>query len=199
MAHWLVVGLGNPGPTYAATRHNVGYMVVDDIARRGGASWSVPKGLRAELAETRLSSLGWGGVGADAERVTLMKSRSFMNESGGPVSGVLKKMGGDADHVVVVHDELDLDLERLRTKRGGGDNGHNGLKSIRASLGTGEFYRVRVGIGRPPGRQPTADYVLENFRKSEQDALAWSVDRAADVVESLLMAGLDATQNRFNS
>lgn len=198
MANWLVVGLGNPGPTYALTRHNAGYMVLDEIARRGGASWSAPKGLRAETADVRLTTAGWGGIGADAERVTLMKSRSFMNESGGPVSGVLKKIGGDVEHVVVVHDELDLELEQLRTKRGGGDNGHNGLKSIRASLGTGEFYRVRVGIGRPPGRMATADYVLERFATSERDALAWSVTTAADVVESLLLKGLEPTQNAFN-
>lgn len=196
---WLVVGLGNPGPTYASTRHNVGWMVVDEIAERARETFKGPKGVRAEIVETRLAPGGWGAPGIDVPRVVLMKSRSFMNETGGPASQVLKHVGGSVDQLVVVHDELDLELTKIRTKRGGGDNGHNGLKSIRASLGTGEFYRVRVGIGRPPGRQSPADYVLSSFAKAENADLAWTVDRAVDVVESLIRDGLEVTQNTFNS
>lgn len=196
---WLVVGLGNPGPTYAATRHNVGYMVVDEIAARARETFKGPRGVRAQVVETRLGAGGWGSPGIDAPRLVLMKSNSFMNESGGPVSQVLKHVGGDKSQIIVVHDELDLDLPHLRTKLGGGDNGHNGLKSIRASLGTGDFYRVRVGIGRPPGRMDTADYVLGRFAKAENDDLAYAVDRAVDVVESLIRDGLEKTQNKFNS
>ena len=157
MASWLLVGLGNPGPTYASHRHNVGYLVVDELARRGGVRFSGAASLRAEIAQSRITEAGgMGGVGATAEQVILLKSRTFMNESGAAVAKASNYYKIPADHLVVVHDELDLDFGRLRLKFGGGDNGHNGLKSIRASIGTGDFFRARFGVGRPPGRQAPA-------------------------------------------
>jgi PTH1 family peptidyl-tRNA hydrolase len=191
---WLVVGLGNPGPTYASHRHNVGFLVVEHLAGRIGARFSAPKGMRAEVAEGRL-----GPPGTDAAKVALVKSRVFMNDSGSPVSKLLAYHKVPLDHLIVIHDELDIDPGQLRIKFGGGDNGHNGLRSIRASLGTGDFYRVRVGVGRPPGRQDPADFLLSNFPASQRTELALEVDRAADAVESLIEVGLEKTQSRFNS
>jgi peptidyl-tRNA hydrolase, PTH1 family len=191
---WLVVGLGNPGPAYAAHRHNIGHVVVDELARRLGIRFGAPRGMRAEVAEGRL-----GPIGPDAVRVILAKSRTFMNETGGAVVGLLNYFKITPDRLVVVHDELDIDLGQLRSKVGGGDNGHNGLKSIRKSLGTGDFYRVRFGVGRPPGRQDPADFLLSNFSASERDSLAVEVERAADAVESLVTVGLDRTQSAYNS
>jgi peptidyl-tRNA hydrolase, PTH1 family len=194
MSPWLVVGLGNPGPAYAGHRHNVGYLVVDELARRAGSRFSVAKGLRAETAEARL-----GPPGVDAPRLLLIKCRTFMNETGGAVSRLLGYYKLDPDRMIVVHDELDIDPGQLRIKFDGGDNGHNGLRSIRASLGSGDFYRIRVGIGRPPGRQDPADFLLSNFPTSAREALAVEVSRAADAVESLVTVGLERTQNTFNS
>lgn len=191
---WLVVGLGNPGPAYASHRHNIGYVVVDELARRLGIRFSAPRGMRAEVAEGRL-----GPIGPDAVRVILAKSRTFMNETGGAVAGLLNYFKITPDRLVVVHDELDIELGQLRSKVGGGDNGHNGLKSIRKSLGTGDFYRVRFGVGRPPGRQDPADFLLSNFSAGERDSLAVEVERAADAVESLVTVGLDRTQSAYNS
>jgi PTH1 family peptidyl-tRNA hydrolase len=191
---WLVVGLGNPGPAYAAHRHNIGYVVVDELARRLGIRFGAPRGMRAEVAEGRL-----GPIGPDAVRVILAKSRTFMNETGGAVAGLLNYFKITPGRRVVVHDELDIDLGQLRSKVGGGDNGHNGLKSIRKSLGTGDFYRVRFGVGRPPGRQDPADFLLSNFSASERASLAVEVERAADAVESLVTVGLDRTQSAYNS
>lgn len=199
MATWLVVGLGNPGPAYAAHRHNVGYLVVDELARRGGVRFSRTLTLRAEVAQTRFAGGRIGGLGADAEQVVLLKSHTFMNDSGLAVSRAAKYFKTDPAHLIVAHDELDLDFGRLRLKFGGGDNGHNGLKSIRASLGTGDFYRARFGIGRPPGRQDPADYVLSPFPASVREDLSVEVDRCADAVEALLASGLDEAQSRFNS
>jgi len=199
MATWLVVGLGNPGPTYAAHRHNAGYLVVDELARRGGVRFSRALTLRADVAQTRFAGGRIGGIGADAEQVVLLKSRTFMNESGLAVSRAAKYYKADPKHLVVAHDELDLDFGRLRLKFGGGDNGHNGLKSIRASLGTGDFYRARFGVGRPPGRQEPADYVLSPFPASLGEELRLEVDRCADAVEALIAVGLDEAQSRFNS
>lgn len=199
MAVWLVVGLGNPGPTYATHRHNVGHLVVDELARRAGAPFSGARSLRADVVETRLTPLGLGGVGADAQRVVLLKSRTYMNETGAAVGKAVPYYGVEPDHLVVVHDELDLDVGQLRLKLGGGDNGHNGLRSIRRALGTGDFHRVRVGIGRPPGRQDPADFVLSPFPASRRDDLAVEVARAADAVEALIADGLTTAQNRFNS
>ncbi|MGJ3507941.1 aminoacyl-tRNA hydrolase [Enemella sp. A6] len=196
---WLVVGLGNPGPTYAKHRHNVGAMTVVELARRAGGRATAPKGMRAEVVQTRVGPLGAGTVGADTVPVALVRTRTYMNESGIPTGALAKFHKIPPEQVIVIHDELDLDPGRLRIKLGGGDNGHNGLKSIRAHLGTGDFHRVRMGIGRPPGRQPAADYVLSDFSRAEREHLGADIARAADAVESLIVRGLTATQNAFNS
>ena len=191
---WLVVGLGNPGPSYAGHRHNIGYLVVDELARRMGSGFRAHKSGRADVVEGRL-----GAPGAASPRVVLAKSRSYMNESGGPVKALATFYKVPADRVIAIHDELDIPFDTMRVKLGGGDNGHNGLKSMRSSLGTGDFHRVRVGIGRPPGRQEVADFVLSNFSTTERKALPFVVDTAADAVESLVLEGLERTQQRFNS
>jgi PTH1 family peptidyl-tRNA hydrolase len=191
---WLVVGLGNPGPTYAGHRHNVGFLVVDELARRHGARFAPTKGVRAETADVRV-----GPPGPDQQRLVLAKSRTYMNETGGPVSGLLGYYKLDTSSLVVVHDELDIEPGQLRVKFGGGDNGHNGLKSIRRALGTGDFFRVRIGVGRPPGRQDPADFLLSNFPASARTDVAIEVDRAADAVENLVQHGLERTQSAFNS
>lgn len=199
MAAWLVVGLGNPGPTYASTRHNVGFMVVDELAARARASWAAPRGMRGDVAESRLTASGMGGIGADATKVVLLKPRTFMNESGAAVAKACAFFKIDPDHVVAIHDELDLDFGQLRLKFGGGDNGHNGLRSMRSHLGTGDFFRARFGIGRPPGRQDAADYVLRPIPASLREDYAVETSRVADAVEALLVEGLTSAQNRFNS
>lgn len=191
---WLVVGLGNPGPSYAGHRHNIGYLVVDDLARRMGSGFRAHKTGRADVVEGRLSAPGTPGP-----RVVLAKARSYMNESGGAVKALATFYKVPADHVIAIHDELDIDFGTLRIKLGGGDNGHNGLKSMRSSLGTGDFYRVRAGIGRPPGRQDVADFVLSNYSGVERKELPFQVDSAADAVESLIADGLEKTQQKFNS
>src|SRR3954447_24234775 len=193
MLPWLVVGLGNPGPTYASHRHNVGFLVVEELAARTGARFSVPKGIRAEVAESRL-----GPPGTASARLGLMKSRSYMNDTGGPVAGLLRYYKIEPDRMVVVHDELDIDPGQLRVKFGGGDNGHNGLRSIRRSIGTGDFYRVRVGVGRPPGRQSVHDFVLKPYSAAERKDLPTYVEEAADAIESLITQGLEPTQSAFN-
>ncbi len=188
---WVVVGLGNPGKEYARTRHNVGYLVVDELAGRLGVGFARHRRAHADTAE------GHAFAGTDAHcRVVLVKSRTYMNDSGGPVRGVLDFT--KAQHLIVLHDEIDLPLGGLRVKSGGGDNGHNGLRSLRKSLGTGDFYRVRVGVGRPPGRQEPADYVLSDFRAAERAEVALMVGEAADATEYLMRHGLEATQARFN-
>jgi PTH1 family peptidyl-tRNA hydrolase len=188
---WLVVGLGNPGPSYAGNRHNVGYLVTDELADRMGGTFRAHKSSRAEVVEGRL------GIGGP--RVVLARARSYMNESGGPVAALASFYKVPVDRIIAVHDELDIPFDTMRVKLGGGDNGHNGLKSMRASLGSGEFYRVRVGIGRPPGRQAPADFVLSDYTAAERKLLPFGVDRAADAVESLITEGLEKTQARFNS
>ncbi len=194
MQSWLVVGLGNPGPTYAQHRHNVGFRVVEELATRMSARFAVAKGMRAEIAEGRL-----GAPGTDATKLALLKSRSFMNETGGPVAQALSYFKIETAQLIAIHDELDIDPGQLRVKFGGGDNGHNGLRSIRRSLGTGDYYRVRVGVGRPPGRQDPADFLLSNFPSSAREDLAIEIARAADAVESLIGVGLERTQSAFNS
>jgi PTH1 family peptidyl-tRNA hydrolase len=191
----LVVGLGNPGPSYAGHRHNVGYLVTDELADRMGASFRPHKSGRADVVEGRLGGLG--GVGG--ERVVLARPRCYMNETGGPVSTLAGFYKVPVDRVIAIHDELDIPFETLWVKLGGGDNGHNGLRSMRASLGSGDFYRVRVGIGRPPGRQSPADFVLSGYSSAERKVLPFQVDKAADSVESLMTDGLEKTQSRFNS
>ena len=200
MSNWLLVGLGNPGPTYATHRHNAGYLVVEELARRAGVRFTGAGQLRAEVAQTRLTATGGlGGIGGEAEQLVLLKPRTFMNESGAAVGKALAYYRVPPEHMVVMHDELDLDFGQLRLKFGGGDNGHNGLKSIRRSLGTGDYFRARFGVGRPPGRQDPADYVLSNFPASLAEDVGVEVSRCADAVEALLTVGLDAAQSRFNS
>ncbi|HEX7211584.1 MAG TPA: aminoacyl-tRNA hydrolase [Propionibacteriaceae bacterium] len=194
MTSWLVVGLGNPGPAFAAQRHNIGYRVAEELARRMGVRFRAARGIRAEVAEGRV-----GQPGGDAVRLIVAKSRTFMNETGWAVTRLLAYHKLQPAQMIAVHDELDIDPGQLRVKFGGGDNGHNGLRSIRASLGTGDFYRVRVGVGRPPGRQDPADFLLSNFPASTREDVEVEISRAADAVESLALLGLDRTQNAFNS
>jgi peptidyl-tRNA hydrolase, PTH1 family len=188
---WLVVGLGNPGPSYASHRHNVGFMVVDLLARRVGGRFKRHKG-RADVLEGRL-----GGV--PGHRVVLAEPRAYMNESGGPVASLCDFYKIGPDRLLAVHDELDLPYGDLRLKFGGGDNGHNGLKSLRRSLGTGDYHRLRFGIGRPPGRTDAAAYVLKDFSAAERRDLDYHVDRAADAVECLVVDGLAQAQNLYNA
>jgi peptidyl-tRNA hydrolase, PTH1 family len=189
---WLVVGLGNPGPSYAGNRHNVGYLVNDELASRMGSGFRAHKTGRADVVEGRI-----GGPGGP--RVVLARPRCYMNESGGPVSALAKFYKIPLERIIAIHDELDIDFDTLRVKLGGGDNGHNGLRSIRRSMDSGDFYRVRVGIGRPPGRQSPADFVLSDYSAAERKVLPFQVDRAADAVECLITDGLEKTQSRFNS
>jgi PTH1 family peptidyl-tRNA hydrolase len=184
---WLVVGLGNPGPSYAGNRHNVGFMVLDLLAERAGGRFKAHKG-RADLVEGRL-------VG---QRAVLAKPKCYMNESGGPVASLRDFFKAPAERIVVVHDELDIPYGTVRLKLGGGDNGHNGLRSITKSLGSKDYLRVRVGVGRPPGRQDPADYVLKDFSGTEKKDLGFHVDRAADAVEALLTGPLEAALNVFH-
>ncbi len=190
---WLIVGLGNPGPTYAATRHNIGYLINDELARRMGGSFRAHKSGRADVVEGRLAP-----PGVDAPRIVLVRPRSFMNETGGPVKAMANFYKVAPDRIIAIHDELDIDFGTLRLKLGGGDNGHNGLKSMRSALGTGDFYRVRAGIGRPPGRQNPADFVLSNYSTAERTELDLQIVEAADAIESLIENGLEITQSRFN-
>ncbi|MDR6175724.1 PTH1 family peptidyl-tRNA hydrolase [Nocardioides zeae] len=190
---WLVVGLGNPGPSYAGNRHNVGYLVVDELAQRWGSRFRAHKTGRADVVEGRV-----GAPGSPGPRVVLAKPRSYMNEVGGPVKALTTFYKIAPERVVAVHDELDIAFGTLRLKLGGGDNGHNGLKSMRSSLGTGDFHRVRAGIGRPPGRQEVADFVLADYSRTEQKELPFQVGDAADAVECLVTEGLEQAQQRFN-
>jgi peptidyl-tRNA hydrolase, PTH1 family len=194
MTSWLVVGLGNPGPAFALHRHNVGYRVAEELAERMNVRFRAARGMRAEIAEGRI-----GPPGQDAPRLILGKSRTFMNESGWAVSRLLAYYKLTPSQMIAVHDELDLDIGQLRVKFGGGDNGHNGLKSIRGSLGTGDFYRVRIGVGRPPGRQDPADFLLSDFPSSGREAVEVEIERATDAIESLVLVGLDRTQSAFNN
>jgi peptidyl-tRNA hydrolase, PTH1 family len=194
MSSWLVVGLGNPGPAFASHRHNVGYRVADELARRFSVRFRTLRGCRAEVAEGRL-----GPPGGEAPRLLLAKSRTFMNETGWAVTRLLSYYKLEPAQMIVVHDELDIEPGQLRVKFGGGDNGHNGLRSIRKSLGNGDFFRVRIGVGRPPGRQDPADYLLSNIPASAREAIEVEIRRAADAVESLVLVGLDKTQSAFNN
>ena len=184
---FLVVGLGNPGPGYAGNRHNVGAMVVAELAARAGVKLTTGKGPRARALS------GEGRLGG--RRVVLAVPSTYMNESGGPVRGMLDYHHMPATDLVVVHDELDIPFEAVRLKRGGGEGGHNGLRSISRSTGTRDYLRVRVGIGRPPGRQDPADFVLKDFSATERKTLDLLVAEAADAAELLLERGLEAAQN----
>ena len=184
----LIVGLGNPGPDYAGNRHNVGFMVADELAGRVGGKFKSHK-TGAEVLEGRLAD----------RRVVLAKPRTFMNLSGGPVAGLARFYKATPGTLIVVHDELDIPFATLRLKLGGGENGHNGLRSISKSLGTRDYYRVRFGIGRPPGRMHPADFVLRDFSSTERKELPFALDRAADAVEALASKGLEVAQNLFHA
>ncbi|MFE7504996.1 aminoacyl-tRNA hydrolase [Promicromonospora sp. NPDC057488] len=192
---WLVVGLGNPGPKYAGNRHNVGQMVLDLLAERAGARFSKHARAQAVVAETRLGVLPGGAPGP---RVILAKPATYMNTSGGPVSALAKYYDVPADQVVMVHDEVDIPFDTIKLKVGGGEGGHNGLRDTTKALGTKDYHRVRVGVGRPPGRMDTADYVLRDFSGTEKKDLPILVDDAADAVEMLLTQGLLAAQGKFH-
>lgn len=187
---WLVAGLGNPGKEYAGNRHSVGFMVADLLAERVGAGFGRHRRAVAAVAEGRLSVGG--------PRLVIVKPLTYMNLSGGPVVALARFYKVPPGQVVAVHDELDIAYGQLRAKCGGGEGGHNGLRSISRALGTKDYLRVRVGVGRPPGRQDPADYVLSDFSAAERKELAFLVDRAADVVEAVVTRGLEWAQNAYH-
>ncbi|MFJ8649086.1 aminoacyl-tRNA hydrolase [Streptomyces sp. NPDC093546] len=192
-APWLIVGLGNPGPEYAGNRHNVGFMVADLLAERIGGKFKRAQKAQAQVVEGRM-----GPVGPANRRVVLAKPMSYMNLSGGPVTALRDFYKVPTAHIVAIHDELDIDYGVLRLKLGGGDNGHNGLKSMTKAMGP-EYHRLRFGIGRPPGRMQVADFVLKDFSSAERKELDYFVDRAADAVECLVTEGLERAQSAYNS
>lgn len=192
-APWLIVGLGNPGPGYAMNRHNVGFMVADLLAKRIGGSFKRSGRAQAQVLEGRI-----GPAGPLSRRVVLAKPMSYMNVSGGPVTALRDFYKVPTANIVAVHDELDIDYGTLRLKLGGGDNGHNGLKSMTKAMGS-DYHRVRFGIGRPPGRMQVADFVLKDFASAERKELDYFVDRAADSAEALVTEGLERAQSSYNS
>jgi PTH1 family peptidyl-tRNA hydrolase len=189
---WLVAGLGNPGDQYAATRHNVGQMVLDQLVKRHSIKLASHKS-RTHIAAYKL------GVGIDAHQIILAKSHSYMNETGGPIKALANFYSIEPENIIALHDELDIGFAAIRTKLGGGDNGHNGLKSMTSAFDTPDYYRVRLGIGRPMGQQDPADFVLKQFSKEEKKDLDEFIERGADVVEFLIEQGLELTQGKFNS
>lgn len=203
MTHWLIVGLGNPGEGYRGHRHNVGAMVVDELAVRTGASLRSHKA-RAAASEVRLPAGNGGPAGGLAGgsaglRAVIAKPLTFMNVSGGPVAGLLSFYKIPVEHLIVIHDELDIPFADVRLKLGGGEGGHNGLRSITKSVGTRDYLRVRVGIGRPPGRMDAADYVLHDFSGSERSEVPLLISNAADATERLVADGLAAAQQQWHS
>jgi PTH1 family peptidyl-tRNA hydrolase len=184
------VGLGNPGPGYAGNRHNVGAMVLDEVAARAGVRLSAGKGPRARAlaGDGRLAG----------RRVVLARPLTYMNESGSPVRGLLDYHKLPVEDLVVIHDELDIPFAAVRLKRGGGEGGHNGLRSVTRAVGSKDYLRVRVGIGRPPGRQDPADFVLKDFSSTERKELELLVAEAADALELLLAKGLETAQNEVH-
>ncbi|MGW5386017.1 aminoacyl-tRNA hydrolase [Nocardia sp. NPDC003963] len=184
----LIVGLGNPGPAYERTRHNVGFLVADSLAERVGGRFTAHKKSGADLLQARL----------DGRQVLIAKPRSFMNLSGRPVAALARFFSVPPAEVVVVHDELDLPFGEIRLKRGGGEGGHNGLRSVSGALTTKDYVRTRIGIGRPPGRQDPADFVLKPFSSAERKEVPTVVEQAADAVELLLRVGLEMAQNRLH-
>ncbi|HMZ14594.1 MAG TPA: aminoacyl-tRNA hydrolase [Mycobacterium sp.] len=185
----LVVGLGNPGPQYAKTRHNLGFMVADLLAARMGATFKVHKRSGAEIATGRLAH----------RPVVLAKPRTYMNESGRQVGPLAKFYSVTPADVIVIHDELDIDFGQIRLKQGGGEGGHNGLRSLVNALGTKDFHRVRIGIGRPPGRKDPAAFVLENFSATERPQVPTICEMAADATELLVEVGLEPAQNQVHA
>jgi peptidyl-tRNA hydrolase, PTH1 family len=186
---WLVVGLGNPGPGYAGNRHNVGQMVLAELADRRSATFKSHRS-NAAVAEGRTSA---------GPRLILAKPNTFMNVSGAPVAALLRFYKLEPAQLIVIHDELDIPFEQLRLKFGGGHGGHNGIRDILEVVGTGDFTRVRVGIGRPPGRQPAADFVLHDFSGAERQVLPSVLSDAADAVEQITAEGLTAAQLRVHT
>jgi PTH1 family peptidyl-tRNA hydrolase len=187
---WLIVGLGNPGPAYAATRHNIGQTVLDELASRGASAFKRHKA-NAVVTEVR--------VAPGAPRLILGKPNSFMNLSGGPVAALLRFYSIDPSRLIVVHDELDIPFDSLKLKFGGGHGGHNGVRDIISAIGTGDFTRVRIGVGRPPGSKEAADHVLSHFSSSERKQLPSIVVDAADAIEQITTDGLLAAQQRWHS
>jgi PTH1 family peptidyl-tRNA hydrolase len=185
----LVVGLGNPGPRYETTRHNLGFLVADILADRIGSGFKVHKRSGAEVATGRL-----GG-----RSIVLAKPRVYMNESGRQVGPLANFYSVDPADVIAIHDELDIDFGRIRLKLGGGEGGHNGLRSVASALGTKDFQRVRIGIGRPPGRKDPATYVLENFSAAERQEVGTICEQAADATELLIQLGLETAQNTVHA
>jgi PTH1 family peptidyl-tRNA hydrolase len=185
---WLVAGLGNPGPRHARNRHNLGYRVVDELASRAGERFRKARFVPADICELKESG----------ERVVLGKAHAFMNENGPAFASLVRKHRVEPDHVIAVHDEIDLAFGALRVKFGGSPAGHNGVKSLAAALRTNDFYRVRLGVGRPAGRRVPIVWVLDDFGKREQADVAILVDDGADAVFSIVRDGLQVTQDRFN-
>ncbi|MBV9514435.1 MAG: aminoacyl-tRNA hydrolase [Mycobacteriaceae bacterium] len=185
----LVVGLGNPGPLYAKTRHNVGFIVADLLAARAGSGFKTHKKSGAEVATGRLAG----------RPVIVGKPRSYMNESGRQVAALTKFYSVAPADLIVVHDELDIEFGRIRLKFGGGVAGHNGLRSVATALATNDFHRVRIGIGRPPGRKEPAAFVLENFTATERPEVPVICEQAADATEMLIKLGLEAAQNQVHA
>lgn len=191
---WLIVGLGNPGNRYAQTRHNIGYLVVDELLERIGGTLARTKA-RAQAASGRLPAAG----GLPGARVVLARPSTYMNESGQPVGQLARFHSIDPDRIIAIHDDVDLDFDSVRLKRGGGEGGHNGLRSMTSHLGSRDYLRVRAGVGRPPGRMDTADYVLGRFSAQERTALPIFVSDLADAVEALIADGLEPAQQRFHA
>ena len=183
---WLVIGLGNPGPEYEKTRHNIGQLVLDQLS--DGHKFSSHKS-RMEICEVKCGE----------QTLVLAKSRGYMNETGGPAKALLDFYKIETTQVIAVHDELDLPFNALRIKQGGGDNGHNGLKSLTASFSTADYFRIRMGIGRPIGDQDPADYVLKSFSKEERKDLGEFITQGADAITALVLTGIDKAQTAFNS
>ncbi len=187
-ARWLIVGLGNPGSDYASSRHNAGFMVADLLAERMGDGFRRNR-QRMLAASGKLAS----------HAVIVAKPMSYMNLSGGPVSALAGYLKIPAEQIIIVHDEIDLPFGRIRLKCGGGDGGHNGVKSVTSALRTSDFNRVRIGVGRPPGSREAANHVLGDFSKAERKELPLLIERSADAVEALLERGLEAAQNEFHA
>lgn len=191
---WIIVGLGNPGSRYEATRHNIGYLVVDELLRRMGATLTKTK-TRALAGTGRLPGAG----GLPGPRAVLVRPSTYMNESGQPVGQLARFHSVAPDHIIAIHDDVDLDYDSVRLKKGGGEGGHNGLRSLTSHLGTKDYLRVRAGVGRPSGRMDTADYVLGRFTQQERKTLPILVSDLADAVEAVALDGLETAQQRFHA
>lgn len=187
---WLVAGLGNPGPGYAGNRHNVGQVVLDELAKRVGSKFKTHPS-RAQIIQGRINVGG--------PRVVLAKPMTYMNLSGGPVANLAKFFGIGVENLIVVHDEIDIAFDTVKLKRGGGEGGHNGLRDISKAMGSKDYLRVRAGVGRPTGRMDTADWVLQDFSKLEKQNLPFLIDNSADAVELLISSGLETAQGKFHT